>query len=104
MLFLNILDGNFFHFYFSDEYTSDLYIESSKSIHKFIFASLAQKKSCIFTRTKLTEFIHRTEKHAHFEDDFCFINYSIKNKFRNKLKDSNIASFDILMGCLKNLP
>lgn len=104
MLFLNISDSNFFHFYFSDEYTSDLYIESLESLHKFIFACLAQKKNCVFTRTKLADYRLRTDKHTHFEDDFCIINFSIKNKFRHKLKDSNISSFDILMSCLKNHP
>lgn len=83
--------------------TLDLYIEEKASLHKFIYAALAQKRICVFTRAKNTEIKLRSDKHIHFEKDFLIINFSLKNKFRNKLKDSTISNYDILTSCLKNL-
>lgn len=81
----------------------NLVFNNSNLISKIIYSTLNSKKYFVATKDfKLFPKLDTT-KHFYFDDEIIFINISLKNKFKNTVKSSDISDLMKLRSYLENV-
>lgn len=78
-------------------------ILNEAALLKMIKSILIQKKFCVLTPSDDVTYSLLTSKHSHVDDQFIFLNHSIKNKIKSLVDSSSFNSFLNTRAYLKSL-